>query len=294
MTTAIEKQQFLKSMQEVLQSSGVRLPSKNKKVFRQQSGKIIELEYFREINKLNENIFNAIDRILKPNQNFIINQAVNESRFDSSADTIQSIFEDIENALLPTFSVFILSRLTSNVGRRVASFNKNQLVNQFKSKLGVIPFLNDPFLQAQLDTFITQNVDLITSIPTQFLSKAKQNILLATQKGGTKAELEVELQKVISKEVKNVKNRAKLIARDQINKFNGTLTMLRQQSLGVEKYTWSTARDERVRARHAALNGKVFSWKKAPVSGTSGERLHPGQPINCRCVAIPVLDDFKI
>ena len=88
------------------------------------------------------------------------------------------------------------------------------------------------------------------------------------------------------------KSRAHLIARDQISKFNGKLHELRQREAGVSKYTWSTSKDERVRDKHRAVDGKVFSWDDPPPVGNNGERLHPGEDYQCRCVALPVLEEF--
>lgn len=79
------------------------------------------------------------------------------------------------------------------------------------------------------------------------------------------------------------KSRAALIARDQTLKLNGALNRVRQVNAGVEKYTWSTSHDERVRESHAELDGEVFSWDAPPEPG------HPGEDFQCRCVAIPVL-----
>ena len=67
----------------------------------------------------------------------------------------------------------------------------------------------------------------------------------------------------------------------------GNLTELRQTSIGVTDYVWSTSGDERVRPEHAARNGKVYKWSEPPAGG------HPGEDIQCRCRAIPVLDDLK-
>jgi SPP1 gp7 family putative phage head morphogenesis protein len=76
-----------------------------------------------------------------------------------------------------------------------------------------------------------------------------------------------------------------LIARDQTSKLNGNLTRLRQEEIGVTRYKWSTAGDERVRPTHRANEGKIFEWANPPKTG------HPSHEINCRCVAIPLLDD---
>jgi SPP1 gp7 family putative phage head morphogenesis protein len=82
-------------------------------------------------------------------------------------------------------------------------------------------------------------------------------------------------------------SRAKLIARDQTSKINGAFTSVRQQSLGITKFVWQTAQDERVREEHADLDGEEYLWSEPPKEGM------PGEAVNCRCIALPVfeLDD---
>ncbi len=79
--------------------------------------------------------------------------------------------------------------------------------------------------------------------------------------------------------------KAKLIARDQIASLQGQVTQARQTRLGVERYTWRSVGDSRVRTAHQLRDGEIFSWDRPPPDG------HPGQPINCRCYAEPVLSD---
>jgi len=101
----------------------------------------------------------------------------------------------------------------------------------------------------------------------------------------------------LSRQIKEVAGvtdrRAKIISRDQISKANAELTQYRQTDLGVEKYKWRTAKDERVRGNpsgrfpnavpsHYAREGKIFSWSEAPSGG------HPGMAVLCRCFADPV------
>ncbi len=81
-------------------------------------------------------------------------------------------------------------------------------------------------------------------------------------------------------------SRAELIARDQTTKLNGAINQVRQENAGVTSYVWSTSGDERVRPEHAALEGRAFSWNDPPSIG------HPGEDIQCRCVAIPVLEEL--
>lgn len=44
-------------------------------------------------------------------------------------------------------------------------------------------------------------------------------------------------------------------------------------------YIWHTQGDDKVRASHAANNGKIFAWNNPPATG------HPGKDYNCRCWA---------
>ncbi|MFZ5930880.1 MAG: phage minor head protein [Pseudomonadota bacterium] len=46
-------------------------------------------------------------------------------------------------------------------------------------------------------------------------------------------------------------------------------------------YVWRTRGDGRVRATHAANNGRIFAWDYPPATG------HPGEDYGCRCVAEP-------
>jgi Phage Mu protein F like protein/Colicin E5 ribonuclease domain len=46
-------------------------------------------------------------------------------------------------------------------------------------------------------------------------------------------------------------------------------------------YIWRTRGDNKVRASHAANNGKIFAWESPPSTG------HPGEDYGCRCWAEP-------
>jgi SPP1 gp7 family putative phage head morphogenesis protein len=85
-------------------------------------------------------------------------------------------------------------------------------------------------------------------------------------------------------------SRARLWARDQTLKLNGELTRSTHEEAGVEEYVWSTSSDERVRDRHAGLDGQRFRWDDPPVVSKDGRREHPGGDFQCRCVALPVIE----
>lgn len=135
-------------------------------------------------------------------------------------------------------------------------------------------------IQAAVAEATAANIGLIMSIPTQYLEKVG-NSVMDNFIDGTRWE---DLAKAIEQVGDVTESRAKLIARDQTSKMNGAFNEVRQTSLGIDKYIWQTSGDERVREDHAANDGQVFSWDNPPATG------HPGEDIQCRCVAVPYFD----
>jgi len=160
-------------------------------------------------------------------------------------------------------------------------------VNIFRPK-GEAAWLN-PMVQS----WTGENSRLITSIATQYLDKVAQRSQDMVRSGTSPLAFAAELQAVYDL----TRSRAKLIARTEIAKLNGQITQARQQRLGIEVYTWATARDERVRDSHAVLEGKECRWDDPTVYRDSGDtewtrraRIgafegHPGEDFQCRCVS---------
>jgi SPP1 gp7 family putative phage head morphogenesis protein len=88
-------------------------------------------------------------------------------------------------------------------------------------------------------------------------------------------------------------SRAMLIARDQTLKTNAMVSHWRMQSAGVDRYTWSTSQDERVRPMHAALEGQAFAFDDPPVTNEEGEENNPGEDFQCRCIGIPLFEEVE-
>lgn len=85
------------------------------------------------------------------------------------------------------------------------------------------------------------------------------------------------------------KRKAKFLARQETSLLMSNMRQQRYEDAGITKYKWSTSHDERVRKRHVELDGKTFFWSQPPIVDQKGNRAHPGQDFNCRCVAIPIL-----
>lgn len=178
---------------------------------------------------------------------------------------------------------------------RFASDEQNAHARGFRrqvmSVLRVDPTKAEPWLVPHLRRHTRENVRLIKSLSDQALDQ----IEMVVREGFDSGRRVEAIAQDIERRFEVARGRAELIAVDQVGTLHSQLTKLRQEDLGVRRYRWRSARDERVRgnptglhphARHShwAREGKIFRWDKPPADG------HPGEPIRCRCYAEPVFD----
>lgn len=154
---------------------------------------------------------------------------------------------------------------------------KNQTGIDLSAYLG-----NSQNIAEKVNAMTTANVQLIKSIHSQYLDKVQNAVTQSLVKGTLNKDLVQQIKDI----GKTTEKRAAFIARDQSSKLNAALTQARHEEVGIKKYMWSTSGDERVRESHAEKDGKVFEYANPPA-----DTGHPGHDFNCRCVAIPVLDD---
>jgi SPP1 gp7 family putative phage head morphogenesis protein len=98
-------------------------------------------------------------------------------------------------------------------------------------------------MQARLEAFAAANVQLVKKVPQQFFDEVGTRVVQAS----APVERAEDLQQDIEDRYGVSESRARLIARDQVGKLYGELNKARQQDLGIERFTWRTVGDERVR-----------------------------------------------
>ena len=132
-----------------------------------------------------------------------------------------------------------------------------------------------------LRTWTKESVDLIKTIDRRHFADVERVVEESLRVGRRTR----DIRERIAERFDITERRAALIARDQLANLNGRITKARQEGLGIKRFRWTTSGDDRVREEHEAIDGEVYTW----ASGHPTEGF-PGQPINCRCVAIPVFD----
>ena len=155
--------------------------------------------------------------------------------------------------------------------------------------------LGDGAIKPEMEKAVNDNVDLITSIHTDFIHDIGAEVFENMKDGGRHENL-ID----IIKERGNVtRNRARLIARDQTSKLNADLTEARNVALGLDLYEWGGTGDERERDSHSALNGMLCKYSDPTVYSDDGGKTwkkrstigafigKPGEDYQCRCLALP-------
>lgn len=204
-----------------------------------------------------------------------------QARSDDFLDDVDDIVNGIKDSFYTKWPDEKVQEMAGKAAKQTNKFSKDQFSKTGEKVTGVDPITGDPWLAQEVRAFTVQNVNLIKSIPEEHFKKLQDAVI----RGATSGTLQTDITDTIKKIGDVSENKAKLIARDQVSKFNGNLSKLRQKDVGLKRYIWSTSGDDRVRPDHAERDGKTFSWDDPPEDG------HPGEPINCRCVAIPVFED---
>lgn len=212
-------------------------------------------------------------------------------KLDDAGDRIARIFQRVTVFAEQTISLPRLQRQAETTGREINDVNDQHNVENVQAVLGVQLFPTEPWLETEMDHFVHENASLIKGLAEEQVRDIEQSVYRAVRAGASTKEIQRDILAIVGV----TKSRAKLISRDQVNKFNGRLSQLRQQSLGITTYTWRTSDDERVRPSHQRLDDTVQTWDAPPVTVFTGKRAgetnHPGGDIQCRCIAEPLFPD---
>ena len=240
-------------------------------------------------------ILNDLKRLVRKYVNPILEPVANkiEARLDDEAGDIDTALGKVRSFFEKRYTDTDYKKTALDSAKRV---NKTNMQNQtllMNTLLKIEPQKNEPWLDEEINLFVNSNVSLIKTLPDETLSDIEQMLYKDSRRGLSPQELKKQIKELFDA----TDSQAALIARDQVGKFNGSLTEIRQTKAGINEYEWLTSDDGRVRPDHDRLNHTIQKWDKPPVTVTTGkragERNHPSQDIQCRCHAIPVIPNLK-
>lgn len=135
---------------------------------------------------------------------------------------------------------------------------------------------------------IGENVGLIKSIPSEYLTQVQGMVMRSVAAGGARSQLATQLQDQYG----ITRRRAELIARDQNNKATAVFVRVRQAQLELWEAKWKHSNAGKTpRPDHVAADGGVYDIRKGML--ISGEWIYPGELINCRCRSRTIIPGIK-
>jgi len=178
--------------------------------------------------------------------------------------------------------------LSRQLAERVTSHADKQLETGLRAKGFKVKFQQTQEMKEAFASVVQENVDLIKSIPEQYLTQVKGLVMRSAGRGRDVAYLAEELKKRFD----ITHRRAVFIARDQNNKATSVMTAARQMQLGITQGMWKHSHaGKQPRISHVRADGKLFQLDKG--MKIDGELIMPGEEPNCRCVWEPIIPGFE-
>jgi uncharacterized protein with gpF-like domain len=275
----------------------------------------IENEYIRILNDMVSAWKKQIQEKIVPN----LAQIVGEYEFtqDSWSESIDSLTKALSISMKQSEQLAIDN--LSIIADQASDFNLNQWRQAVVAALGVDLVGAEPWLEDLRRDFISKNTTLIRNLTDDTLKEVQRVMSDGITKNYSHKTIEKQLIQETTLEALNIqardskssvirktRNRARLIAEDQIGTYNSKNTELRQTGFGIKSYFWDHSDDIRVRGKsnpnglyknstydHWARQGKVYAWRRSkngkypPGVNPPPPDGNPGEAYRCRCSAIP-------
>ncbi|EKE30479.1 hypothetical protein MJ3_13599 [Salimicrobium jeotgali] len=233
----------------------------------------------KQVRDLHRETLNVFDEQIKEDIKALKRSDALEERVDGPLSSIISAVGIIKNVANAIYDVHISTNIAMKHIKLLDKMNLKNMEDQGRIK-GVSPIDNNDKMADFLEAAVQENVSYITDIKDSYMTNIERVILQGAKKSSTIKGIRDELVKQAGMTIR----RAEFIAKDQTGTIFGQLTAERHKNMGVEKFTWRTAGDERVRDSHESLNGEEFPYDDPPAVGL------PGEDFSCRCQAEPVFD----
>lgn len=181
-------------------------------------------------------------------------------------------------------------KLAEWFGQKTKNYADGSLDRVLKEAGMTVEFKMTEGMNNTFSAVVEENVGLIKSIAQEHLSEVQGLVMRSVQNGRNLGYLHDELRKRYG----ITKRRAELISRDQNNKATASLTRTRQIDLGIKQAMWkhSTA-GKHPRPGHVQAGKDKLVYDLDKGAYIDGEWIFPGELINCRCVAIPIIPGLR-
>ena len=205
---------------------------------------------------------------------------------------LERVANEMVNEIFPQLEAFNAATWDKNLRAKVGEGMSVNLLRQTREEAS-----------QRLAARMGENTGRITAWSREHYSNMQNRLNIAIRMSETTGR-QINFEKIASRAIEagdvppnnRIKKRARLIARDQTQKFMNELSRGRAKRLGAEIFQWVPVGDDRTRPMHSydGYGGKYFDMQGKEVDRETGERIAsgadtggemPGDGVNCRCVA---------
>lgn len=188
-----------------------------------------------------------------------------QKRFDDMAKDVARLFADRSQRHLDT----AFRRRLKDAGFTVEFRPSEQQVSAYRA-------------------VIAENVNLIKSIPQQFLKDVRGAVWRSVMTGGSMSELSTEIRQKYGITYR----RASFIASDQTNKAKAVMERARRGELGIREATWKHSHaGKQPRPTHVRMDGNRFDVAKGMWDSAVQRWVQPGELPRCRCTSRAIIPE---
>lgn len=185
-------------------------------------------------------------------------------------------------------------KLSLDLGKKFATksfgITQTQMRAALKDAGFTVKFTPTPESAAAYQAVVAEQVNLIKSIPQQYLKDVESKVWNSVMKGSDMHALSVDLRKTYG----ITRDRAAIITRDQNNKAKAIIERARRQELDITHAIWQHSAGGKVpRSTHVAMSGKAYLIAQGMYDSAEGKYVLPGELINCRCSSKAVITAFE-
>ena len=272
----------------------------------------VEMKYFRQLKGFFKPLTDYVNKYIDEHLEPLLRGDSTEIHLDTiPGQSFRNMIYNLENWLsiyMPDISDLsedsnnnVIFTALGKTADEAKAFGDKEFQKTIEKGIHVNPPTTSEWWEDMKNSWAEDNYSLITSNAKKYVSQINTLTEQAIVNGLSPAKLKEQIKKAT--EGLSDKH-CKLLARDQMGKLNGQITESQMQEIGLDLYVWSTAYDDRVRDSHAAMEGLLCRWDDASVCSydngktwvdrpSNAVQLHPGQDIQCRCVALSFYPELE-
>lgn len=236
------------------------------------------------IQRMSDDTTDALDKFFKEPHvvSYFAQDASVSEQARAITDMLRAKFDDIFSMAAKPMAV----QVADNASRSSATSLEGSL-KELSGGLTIDTHILTGEMKDILTATIAENVSLIKSISSEYFTQIQGAVMRSITTGNGLADLVPFLQ-----QHENITlRRARVIARDQTRKAFSNMNFARMRNIGITEYEWlHSAGGQKPRKLHQRMSGNVYRIDKPPViDEKTGQRGKPGDLINCRCRAVPII-----